>query len=282
VRAEIVQSQVSLENAESTYRRWQELYAKGAVAKQQVEDAQMRYEMARSRHETAVAALARNKAKQQEVLAAEAAVKQMEASLTMARIRLEQTLLRAPFAGLVTRTLVNAGEFVGIGKPILHLLDPTSLSIKAVVDEADAARVRVGQRTLVTMDAFPGHKLEGRVAEVSSIISTSRHESRTSEVKVQLDDRSTLLKAGFSADLEIVVEEVPNVLLLPTHAILERERGKYVLLVSDARVEERPIQTGSSNWDFTEILAGLREGDRVVLPLDGTRLDPGQRVQVLE
>jgi HlyD family secretion protein len=282
VRAEITQSQASLENAATTYRRWQDLFAKGAVARQQVEDAQMRYDMARSRHEAALAALARNAAKQQEIAAAEATVKQMEATLTVARIRFDQTVLRAPFTALVTHTYANVGEFVGIGKPIVHCVDPTSLHVKAVVDEADALRVRGGQRALVTMDAFPGRKLEGHVVEVSPVISTARQESRTSEVKIRLDDSPIALKPGLSADIEIVVQEVPDTLTLPTHVILERERGKYVYVVTNARVQERSIQVGASNWDLTAITAGLREGERVIVPLEGAKLEDGRAVQMLE
>jgi HlyD family secretion protein len=195
---------------------------------------------------------------------------------------LDQTVLRAPFTGLVTRTFTHVGEFVGIGKPILHLVDPSSLSLKAVVDEADAFRVRLGQRALVTMDAFQGEKLEGRVAEISPIISSPRQESRTSEVKIQLDDSSIPLKPGFSADIEIIVQELPDVLILPTHVILERERGKYVQIVSDGRLQQRPVRVGASNWDFTEVIAGLREGVRVIIPGDGTKLDEGLPVHVVE
>jgi HlyD family secretion protein len=282
VRAEITQSQVSLDNASTTYRRWQDLYAKGAVARQQVEEAQMRYDMAKSRYEAAMAAVTRNAARRQEIAAAEAAVKQTEASLQMARIRLGQTALRASFAGLVTRTFVNAGEFVPIGKPIVHVVDPDSLYVKAVVDEADALKVRVGQQALVAMDVFQGRRLEGRVAEISPVISSARQESRTSEVKIRLEDRSIVLKPGLSADIEIVVEEVPNVLRLPTHVILERERGKYVHVVSDGRAQERPIQIGASNWDFTQIVSGLQEGERVVISVDGAKLDDGHPVHVQE
>jgi HlyD family secretion protein len=282
VRAEITQSQASLENAATTYRRWEDLYAKGAVPRQQMEDAQMRYAVAKSRHEAAVAALTRHAAKQQEIAAAEATVKQTQASLQMARIRLDQTVLRAPFASLATHIFVNVGEFVAMGKPILHLVDPASLYVKAVVDEADAFRVRVGQRALVSLDALQGGKLEGRVADLSAVISSARQESRTSEVKIRLADPSIALKPGFSADIEIIVEEVPNVLTLPTHVILERERGKYVQVVSDGRVQERPIRAGVSNWDFTEVAAGLQEGDRVIIPGEGTKLDAGQAVHVLE
>jgi HlyD family secretion protein len=282
VRAEITQSQASLEHAATTYRRWQDLYTKGAVARQQMEEAQMRYDMAKSRYDAAIAALTRNAAKQQEIAAAAATVKQMEASLHMARIRLDQTVLRAPFTGLVTRTFTHVGEFVGIGKRILHLVDPSSLSLKAVVDEADAFKVRLGQRALVTMDAFQGEKLEGRVAEISPIISSARQESRTSEVKIQLGDGSIPLKPGFSADIEIIVQELPDVLMLPTHVILERERGKYVQIVSDGRLQQRPVRVGASNWDFTEVVTGLREGDRFIIPGDGTKLDEGRPVHVVE
>jgi HlyD family secretion protein len=209
-------------------------------------------------------------------------VKQMEASLQMARIRVDQTVLRAPFTGLVTRTLVNVGEFVGIGKPIAHLVDPTSLHVKAVVDEADALKVRVGQPAWVTMDVFQGTRLQGRVTDISPVISSARQESRTSEVKIRLDDSAIALRPGFSADIEIIVEELPNVLRLPTHVILERERGKYVYVMRDGRVRERTVQVGASNWDFSQIVAGLQEGDRVIIPVDGAKLDDGRAVQVVE
>ena len=164
----------------------------------------------------------------------------------------------------------------------MHCVDPTSLHVKAVVDEADALRVRGGQRALVTMDAFPGRKLEGHVVEVSPVISTARQESRTSEVKIRLDDSPIALKPGLSADIEIVVQEVPDTLTLPTHVILERERGKYVYVVTNSRAQERSIQVGASNWDFTAITAGLREGERVIVPLEGAKLEDGRAVQVLE
>ena len=86
MRAEITQSQASLEHAATAYRRWQDLYVKGAVARQQMEEAQMRYDMAKGRYDAAIAALTRNAAKQQEIAAATATVKQMEVSLHMARI----------------------------------------------------------------------------------------------------------------------------------------------------------------------------------------------------
>jgi HlyD family secretion protein len=200
----------------------------------------------------------------------------------MTTSRLDQTVLHAPSTGLVTRTFAQVGEFVGIGKPILHLVDPFSIYLKAVVDKAGAFRVRRGQRALVAMDALQGEKLEGRMADISPVISSARQESRTSEVKIQLEDSSIPLKPGFSADIEIIVQEVPNVLMLPTHVILERERGKYVQIVSDGRLQERPVRIGASNWDFTEVTAGLQEGDRVILSGDGTKLDAGRLVRVAE
>jgi HlyD family secretion protein len=171
-------------------------------------------------------------------------------------------------------------EFVGIGKPIVHLIDPTNLHVKAVADEADALKVRVEQRALVTMDAFPGRNLAGHVVEISPVTSTARQESRTSEVKIRLDHSAIPLKPGLSADIEIVVQEVPNALTLPTHIVLER--GKYVYVVTDSRVQERSIQVGASNWDFTAITEGLREGERVIIPPEGAKLEDGRAVQVLE
>jgi HlyD family secretion protein len=72
------------------------------------------------------------------------------------------------------------------------------------------------------------------------------------------------------------------VLRLPTHVILERERGKYVHVVSDGRAQERPIQIGASNWDFTQVVSGLQEGERVIISVDGAKLDDGHPVHVQE
>jgi hypothetical protein len=120
------------------------------------------------------------------------------------------------------------------------------------------------------------------VAEISPVISSARQESRTAEVKIQIDDDVMALKPGLSADIEIVIEEVPDVLVLPTHVILERDRGKYVLVVRDGRMQEQPIRVGASNWDFTQIGTGLQEGEQVIIPGDRAKLGEGQPVQVVE
>jgi HlyD family secretion protein len=70
--------------------------------------------------------------------------------------------------------------------------------------------------------------------------------------------------------------------MLPTHVILERERVKYIQIVSDGRLQERSVRIGASNWDFTEVTAGLQEGDRVIISGDGTKLDAGRLVRVAE
>ena len=70
--------------------------------------------------------------------------------------------------------------------------------------------------------------------------------------------------------------------MLPTHVILEREHGKYVQIVSDGRLQERSVRIGASNWDFTEVTAGLQEGDRVIISGDGTKLNAGRLVRVAE
>jgi HlyD family secretion protein len=101
-------------------------------------------------------------------------------------------------------------------------------------------------------------------------------------VKIQLADSTIPLKPEFSADIEIIVQEGLNVLMLPTHVILERERGKYVQIVADGRLQERPIRVGASNWDFTEVTAGLHEGDSVIIPGDGTKRDDGRPVHMVE
>jgi HlyD family secretion protein len=204
---------------------------------------------------------------------ARADVQQSNARVAAARATLTRTVLRAPFAGIVAKITGEVGEFTtpsppGIPTPpAVDLIDDTCLYVTAPIDEVDVARIRVGQPAYVTIDAIAGRRFPGRVRRVAPYVVDVEKQARTVDVEVEFtnaQDVKTLL-VGYSADAEIILEAHENVLRLPTQALLE---GNRVLVLEDGTLRERRVETGLSNWQLTEVLGGLREGEKVVLSVE--------------
>jgi HlyD family secretion protein len=205
------------------------------------------------------------------------ATKVSEAQVDIRIAKLERTLLRAPFDGVIAEINGELGEFVtpspvGIPTPpTVDLIDSSCLYISAPIDEVDAPAVRTGQQALITMDAFPGRKFPGFVRRVAPYVLDVEKQARTVEVEAEIADTENMdadgqmLLPGYSADVEIVLSTRENVLRIPTQVVLD---GKRVFVFDGTTLAERSIEIGISSWEFTEVVAGLDEGERVVLSVD--------------
>lgn len=186
---------------------------------------------------------------------------------------LDRTLLRAPFAGTVAETTGEVGEFVtpsppGIPMPpAVDLVDNSCLYVIAPIDEIDAPRVDIGMPARIYLDAFGKQAFPAHVARIAPYVLDVEKQARTVEMEVEFDDPAAVprLLAGYSADAEIVLERREDVLRIPTEAI---RTGNRVLLFDGRTLHEKSIETGVSNWQHTEVLAGLEAGDRIVTSID--------------
>ena len=195
-----------------------------------------------------------------------------DAKVNVAEARLERTILRAPFDGIVAEINGELGEYVtpspvGIPTPpTVDLIDDSCLYISAPIDEVDAPAVRAGQQAVITLDAFGNKKFAGVVRRVAPYVLDQEKQARTVEIEAVITDRGdSNLLPGYSADVEVLLNTRSDVLRVPTQVILE---GKRALVLADGRLEEREVRRGLSNWEYTEILDGLREGELVVLSVD--------------
>ncbi len=217
--------------------------------------------------------------------AARARVRQAEAAVSVARVTLARTVLRAPFSAVVAEVSTEVGEWITPSPPglpippVIELIAADALYVSAPIDEVDLARVRTGLPARVTLDALAGRVLQGRVVRVAPYVDARAQESRTVEIEVELDDRaaSRELVPGTSADVEVILEARDDVLRIPTYALLQ---GDHVMLVRGDRLARVPVKTGLRNWDFVEITDGLAPGDRVVVSLDRPEVREGARVRV--
>ncbi len=207
--------------------------------------------------------------------AARADVVQAQARVKVTKAEQNRTVLVAPFDGIVADIVGELGEYTtpsppGVATPpAIDLIDSSCLYINAPMDEVDAPKVHIGQQARVTLDALPGQSLAGRVKRVAPYVMAVEKQARTVDVEVSLDNPDDIkqLLVGYSADVEIVLESRDKVLRIPTSTLME---GNSVLLYQPGtkKLEKRAVKTGVTNWEYTEVLDGLKQGDRVVSSLE--------------
>ena len=211
--------------------------------------------------------------------AARELIKVADARVDVALARLELTILRAPFDGVIAEINGELGEFVtpspvGIPTPpTVDLIDGTCLFISAPIDEVDAPAIRPGQKAFISLDAFPERRYSGFVRRVAPYVLDLEKQARTVEIEAEIDDPGDdSLLPGYSADVEVILDTREQVLRVPTQTIID---GEHVLVLDDDVITERPIETGVANWEFTEILSGLEEGELIIVTVDREGVTPG-------
>jgi HlyD family secretion protein len=209
-----------------------------------------------------------------------------EAAIELARATLERTQLRAPFDGVIGEINGELGEFVTpspVGIPTLptvDLIDDSCLYIKAPIDEVDAPNVRAGLKAWITLDAFKNRKFSGKVRRVAPYVLDLEKQSRTVDVEAVIDDpEMQALLPGYSADVQVILDERKDVLHVPTGSILE-DATVYVIPEKGGKLEKRAIEAGLSNWEITEIVSGLREGEYVVKSVDREGIADGVTAEI--
>ena len=198
---------------------------------------------------------------------AQAAVDQAASQLQQAQADLANATLTAPFDGMVAALGVAAGEPAGAAGAAVTLVDTGRLRVEAVVAETDVARVRAGQAVVLTFDALPGVRADGRV-EVVVPTAVVQNGVVNYTVYVALDPAQTPgLLPGMTATAQIVTDQHTDVLLAPNRAIARQGTERTVEVVDAAgAVATRPVQVGLSNDQVSEIVGGLQPGDRIALP----------------
>lgn len=221
------------------------------------------------------------KARQAGCASARAQVQEAQARIVASRADTARTVIKAPFDGIVAEVNGEIGEFLtpsppGIPTlPAVDLIDDSCLYVSAPIDEVDAAQLKVGMGGRITLDAYRGKHFGGKLRRIAPYVLALEKQARTVEVEVEFDspgDASHLL-VGYSADIEVVVDARDNVLRIPTTALMPGSR--VLVLTERGLLEERKIEAGLSNWEFTEAKGGLAAGDRVVTSLERAGVKAG-------
>ena len=197
---------------------------------------------------------------------------QVQGLISVQNERISEYTIVSPMDGLVLRRDGETGEIAEVGQVLFRVGVPRPLQVVAEVNEEDIPRVKIGQTVLFRTDAFPERRLEGTVSELTPMGDVA---AKTFRIKVALPD-DTPLQPGMSVEANVITREKPNALLIPADAL----QGNAVFVVQGSRVRKQEVQIGIRGAREVEVLAGVKEGERVASPAP-TGLGDGARVWIV-
>ena len=252
--------------------RDRKLVADGLIAASALDDAERLNQMALNKQQSAVRNVAVSLA---DVSRAKAQVDQAQAALSQSEQDLRNSTITSPMDGIVLSRDVEVGDAVSsilvLGSQatlIVTLGDVSSVYVLGKVDQADIGKVYVGQPARIVVESFKDKKFNGKVTKISPL-GVEKDNVTTFEVRVSIQNFTGELKANMSANAEIILEEKKGILMLPEAAVIYDKDRKTFIEVPDLNEKtgrrRAPVELGISNGIKTELAAGLKEGQQVVL-----------------
>jgi len=209
-------------------------------------------------------------------------LEQLELSLAQARLSLESaqrtledTVLVAPLGGTITELNIQVGEMASAGQPVVVLSDLAVLEVEVNLDETDVAQVTIGQEALVSVDAFPDAELIGEVTYIAPVAQIQSGVVLY-PVTVQLSPTDLPVRAGMTADVEIVTASQEGALIVPLRAVHTEGERAYVNRLAGDQVERVEVTLGLMTDTEVEITGGLAEGDVVIVVAGPSQGPTGQ------
>ena len=198
---------------------------------------------------------------------AKARLVQAETQAKMAVLKRDDATLKAPFAGVVTDVTVEPGELVTTA-PVIGVIDMSIFTVEITVDEVDVAKVNVGQKVDVFVDALGAPTFVGTVVRLSPQ-AESEQGVVSYKVTVEVTPDTRNVKAGMTASAQIITGEAKNVIAVPRTAITTVDGVHSVTVVNGTERVTQTVELGMMGDDMVEIRSGLKAGD-VVAVAEGT------------
>jgi HlyD family secretion protein len=284
LRASLRKAQLEAESKDyeftvAEYKRYQGLQGQGLISKSDFDSVEQKMKAAEVSHKSLQAAVT---VKEAEIEQNDRAINTFRSQVVQAQAQAEQAeenfkyaSIRSPITGVVLSREVEVGDAVSsilqLGSNatlIMTLGDVQELYVKGKVDETDIGLVKVGQLVRVTVDAYKNWAFRGKVFRIAPMGVEKDNVTRF-EVRVSIMNDLDLLKVNMSANAEIVLEEHHDVLVIPESSLIYNEKRETSVEVPDASTKtgrrQVAVKTGLSNGARTELLSGLKVGDRVIL-----------------
>jgi HlyD family secretion protein len=260
----------NLVEAEATLERTRRLYEKGYVARQEVDASQLQVDLFRTQ------------------------VADKHAAIQLLKVKIDQTLIRAPVSGAITRKLVEVGGVVSAGsrgpaasaggpmqpKIIAEIAHLDALEFHADVDQTDIGALNRRQHVVVALDAFPDVQFQGNVDEITlSNVEEASGRVRY-KVRVALEKTKVPFRLGMTGTADFILARKENILTLPAAVVGERDSEAFVFVVDEGKARQRSLRIGLRTDAVVEVVAGLQATDQVI-QRGRNKVKDGQAVEVL-
>ena len=268
-QANLEQGQAEFSEAERNFNRSRELLAKNFVSQASHDAAVSRYEKARAG-----------------ISGYQASIAVAQANYHAAQVGVEQTLIRAPFAGVVLTKNANVGDVItpfssalGSQAAVVTMADMSTLEVEADVSESNLAKIKPDQPCEIQLDALPEVRFRGRLLRMVPTVDRAK---ATVMAKIRFNELDPRILPEMSAKVSFLSQEMPEGervarSVLQPAAIVQRDGKTVVFVIKDDKVAQVAIETGAKIGELMEIRAGVKPGDRVVLrPPD--KLHDGARI----
>jgi RND family efflux transporter MFP subunit len=263
--ATVRQARAVLDEARHNRDRAAQLVQQGVIAKAEFDSANATFKVAEGRYQDAYEEI-RNR---QGVLA------QRRSELALAQQQLKDTAVVAPLDGIVQEKRTSIGEYLAAGAPVVNIVRMDPLRLRAEIPERESHSVRSGQNVRVSVEGDENVYV-GKIMRLSPVIAEQNR-----MLMVEADVRNNgKLRPGSFAHAEIVTNDAKMAVTVPNNAIVNFAGIEKVIIVQNGKALEKPITTGRRGNEFTEIVAGINVGEKVVL--DPGNLQSGQPVEVVD
>jgi RND family efflux transporter MFP subunit len=226
------QSNATFQNAKLAFARTQELFGKSLISKQELDNSQ-------------------------------AALTIAQAAAENSGTRLNYARITAPFSGVITRRFLDPGAAVTPNNVTLYtLMDLDSVKVIINVLEKHIPKIAKGTKATIAVDAFPDKKFTGTITRYSDAVDPA---TRTMAVELDIPNNDHLLKPGMFANVILALGEQPNIVTVPTQAVLKDASGYYLFTVFADTAHKQRVTTGAEQNTRTAILAGVSDSDKVII-----------------
>jgi len=251
-KAAYTESTAHLKNCTLKLDPKKDLFEKGVVNREALDDMLTEVELARARADTA------------------------QSLLATADEDLKDSVLYAPFSGFIVERRMNTGEIFSTlsNQYVFHIVDTGTVKVEMNIFETKKQFLKKGEKVSVTVDAIPGEIFHGMITVVNPLIDSA---SRKFLVKIEIPNPEFILESGMFSRIQIPEEQKESTILVPAKAVIERNDKKVLFLVENKTAKERSIKIGLVTSDIVEVLDGVAEGEAVIVEglyavKDGTSL----------
>jgi len=245
--AQLREAEVKGENLKKEKERLANLLKKNVISQQKYDDIDTAYSMAVTGMEVIRAQILSSRE-----------------NLAMAEQKLSDTVIIAPFSGLIVKRFINQGEFVSTmpPSPLFLMMSIDKVKTEIGLPEIHIAHIHIGNPVDVTVDTYPGSIFKGTVSTINPMVDPV---SRAFTVKVEIPNKDHRLKPGMFARVTIYPTIHKGALIVPFKSVMKREGMAFVFVIEGTTVRLRAVTAGITNEREIEVIDGVKEGEEVVI-----------------